>query len=39
MTRAIGLHICFFEMDMPKFAPRVGRFITKKKKAVSAATI
>ncbi len=39
MTRAIGLHICFFEMDIPKFVPRVGRFVTKKKKAVSAATI
>lgn len=22
MTRAIGLHICFFEMDMPKIEPR-----------------
>lgn len=39
MTRAIGLHICFFEMDMPKFVPRVGRYISRKKKAVSAATI
>lgn len=39
MTRAIGLHICFYEMDTPKFVPRVGRYITKKKKAVSAATI
>lgn len=39
MTRAIGLHICFFEMDIPKFVPRVGRFVIKKKKAVSAATI
>ena len=39
MTRAIGLHICFFEMELPKFVPRVGRYITKKKKAVSAATI
>lgn len=39
MTRAIGLHICFFEMDIPKFVPRVGRFVTKKRKAVSAATI
>ncbi|MDY5632545.1 MAG: terminase [Bacteroidaceae bacterium] len=39
MTRAIGLHICFYEMDIPKFVPRVGRYITKKKKAVSAATI
>lgn len=39
MTRAIGLHICFFEMDIPKFVPRVGRYVSKKKKAVSAATI
>lgn len=39
MTRAIGLHICFFEMDIPKFVPRVGRFYVKKKSAVSAATI
>lgn len=39
MTRAIGLHICFFEMDIPKIVPRVGRFIVKKKKVVSAATI
>lgn len=39
MTRAIGLHICFFEMEIPKFVPRRRRFVTKKKKAVSAATI
>lgn len=39
MTRAIGLHICFFEMDMPKFVPRVGRYVSRKKKAVSAAII
>lgn len=40
MTRAIGLHICFFEMDIPKIVPRVGRFTVKRrKKAVSAATI
>lgn len=39
MTRAIGLHICFFEMEMPTFVPRVGRYISKKRKAVSAATI
>ena len=39
MTRAIGLHICFFEMDLPKFVPREGRFVTRKKKVVSAATI
>ena len=40
MTRAIGLHICFFEMDTPQIVPRVGRFTVKRrKKAVSAATI
>ncbi|MDO4528609.1 MAG: terminase, partial [bacterium] len=39
MTRAIGLHICFFEMELPKFVPRQGRYIVKKKKVVSAATI
>lgn len=39
MTRAIGLHICFFEMDIPKFVPRAGRYYVKKKSAVSAATI
>lgn len=39
MSRAIGLHICFFEMDVPKFVPREKRFIAKKKRAVSAATI
>ena len=39
MTRAIGLHICLFEMEIPRFVPRRGRYITKKKKAVSAATI
>lgn len=39
MTRAIGLHICFFEMDVPKFVPRVGRLTSTRKKAVSAATI
>lgn len=39
MTRAIGLHICFFEMDIPKFVPRQGRFTIRKKKVVSAATV
>lgn len=39
MTRAIGLHICFFEMDTPKIVKREGRFITTKKKIISAATI
>ena len=39
MTRAIGLHICFHEMPLPKFVKMQGRFFSKKKKAVSAATI
>lgn len=39
MTRAIGFHICFFEMEIPKFVPRQGRYAVRKKRAVSAATI
>lgn len=39
MTRAIGLHICFYEMEPPKFVKRTKRMLVKKKKAVSAATI
>ena len=39
MTRAIGLHICFNEMPLPKIVKRRGRFTQRKKKAVSAATI
>jgi hypothetical protein len=39
MTRGIGLHICFFEMEQPQIVPRMGRYVTRKKKAVSAATI
>ena len=40
MTRAIGLHICFFEMGVPKFVKRAGRYKPlRHKKAVSAATI
>ena len=38
MTRAIGLHICFFEMGVPKIVQRASRQI-KHRKAVSAATI
>ncbi|MDO4929642.1 MAG: terminase [Bacteroidales bacterium] len=38
MTRAIGLHICFYEMDMPRIVPRIGH-LTAKRKTVSAATI
>ena len=39
MTRAIGLHICFFEMPVPKIVMRVSEFAPAKKKVVSAATI
>lgn len=38
MTRAIGLHICFNEMDMPKMIENKARSM-KKKVSVSAATI
>ena len=40
MTRAIGLHVCFYEMELPKFIMR-NRLSkrARKKKAVSAATI
>lgn len=39
MTRAIGLHICYFEMELPKFIKRTNRKITKSHTAISAATI
>lgn len=39
MTRAIGLHVCFFEMETPKIVPRKHRFTIRRRKAVSAATI
>ena len=39
MTRAIGLHICFYEMDRPKAFKRQHNVYVKRKKAVSAATI
>lgn len=38
MTRAIGLHICFFEMDLPKVVP-VTRQRRKRKASISVATI
>ncbi len=38
MTRAIGLHICFNEMDIPKMIDNKARSM-KKKVSVSAATI
>jgi hypothetical protein len=39
MTRAIGLHVCYNEMDMPKFVSRHGRFKVHKKRVISEATI
>lgn len=39
MTRAIGLHIAFYEMDMPVVVPRKKKTQTKTKVAISAATI
>lgn len=39
MTRAIGLHICFREMDMPKWVPIVNRTLRKDRSPVSEASI
>lgn len=39
MTRAIGLHICFYEMDLPREVKRVQNYTQIKRKAISAATI
>ncbi|MCU6767839.1 terminase [Barnesiella propionica] len=40
MTRAIGLHICFFEMELPVFVKRAKKLNHgRKRKAISAATI
>ncbi len=39
MTRAIGLHICFFEMDPPKAVKRHASIVGVRRTAVSAATI
>ena len=39
MTRAIGLHICFFEMDMPKIVPRSDDRVAPTHRVVYAATI
>lgn len=39
MTRAIGLHICFHEMDIPTIVKKASRMLSKKKKAISVATI
>lgn len=38
MTRAIGLHISFYEMDIPAVVKRHNRLIPKKKKAVGMAS-
>ena len=39
MTRAIGLHISFYEMEVPTIVPRMKRMAVKRKRAISAATI
>lgn len=39
MTRAIGLHICFFEMPWPKIMPRNRKRNDRHHRVVSAATI
>lgn len=39
MTRAIGLHICFNEMELPKIVKKETAANANKQKAISAATI
>ena len=40
MTRAIGLHVCFNEMELPKVVKRQGRFRPRKGRSdISAATL
>lgn len=39
MTRAIGLQICFYEMEIPKIIQRVSMTTTRRRRAVSEATI
>lgn len=39
MTRAIGLHICFFEMPLPRIIPRHKRKSGRNHRVISAATI
>ena len=39
MTRAIGLHICFYEMEIPKIVKRYHRSATRTRTAISEATI
>ena len=39
MTRAIGLHICYREMEMPEWVPIVNRTLRKDRSPVSEASI
>ena len=39
MTRAIGLHICYREMEMPEFMPITNRTLRKDRSPVSEASI
>lgn len=39
MTRAIGLHICYREMEMPEFVPITNRTLRKDRSPVSEASI
>jgi hypothetical protein len=39
MTRAIGLHICYHEMEMPQFVPITNRTLRKDRSPVSEASI
>lgn len=39
MTRAIGLHICYREMEMPQFVPITNRTLRKDRSPVSEASI
>lgn len=39
MTRAIGLHICYYEMETPRIVQRQHPNVIQKRKAISAATI
>lgn len=39
MTRAIGLHICFFEMDMPKVVNKDTKPLVRTRRSLSAATL
>jgi hypothetical protein len=38
MTRAIGLHICFYEMDIPKIIPTQKQILHPRKRPASAAS-